>query len=117
MTADKLLPCPFCNEQPEIVHKAHPSGLPGIRCMNCNFIVKQDREDKTIGFWNRREFTASIIEKLHSEIEKLGVIKVDYIRKRIEGNTFKGDRVIEETISLYDVKKALSRIKQELGVE
>src|SRR5690606_30213035 len=50
-----LLPCPFCGSEPEIVHLAHPSGLPGIKCPHCHILMKEDRIDKTVGMWNRRD--------------------------------------------------------------
>jgi len=54
MSATELLSCPFCGTKPEWVHKVHPSGVPGIKCPHCQFILKSDRRDKVIALWNHR---------------------------------------------------------------
>jgi Lar family restriction alleviation protein len=51
---NNLKPCPFCGNKPIVVHKVHPSGVPGIKCIPCNYIIKADREDKVAGMWNSR---------------------------------------------------------------
>lgn len=52
---DHLLPCPFCNTQPEWINQALADSHYYIRCPHCQFTMRQDRRDKVIGFWNRRE--------------------------------------------------------------
>lgn len=58
MTAVDLLPCPFCGAQPEWVNEALADSHYYIRCPHCQFIMKQDRRDKVIGFWNNRAQTS-----------------------------------------------------------
>lgn len=53
-----LLPCPFCGTKPEWVYEVHPAKKPGIKCPSCQFIIVEDRRDKTIETWNRRRESA-----------------------------------------------------------
>lgn len=72
---DHLLPCPFCNTQPEWVNQALADSHFYIKCPHCQFTMKQDRKDKVIGFWNRREaaelYARSAAEQSLKEIEEL----------------------------------------------
>ncbi len=54
--AAELLPCAFCGEPAEWINKVLFDGRYYIRCSNgeCHVIIKADRQDKAIGFWNRR---------------------------------------------------------------
>lgn len=51
----EFLPCPFCGNYPEWVNLAHPSGVAALRCHECQFSIQQDRKDKTLFYWNRRQ--------------------------------------------------------------
>jgi len=52
-----LLPCPFCNSQPEWINETIGDGHYYIRCSNghCHVTIKEDRRDKAIGWWNNRK--------------------------------------------------------------
>ncbi len=54
--AAELLPCAFCGEPAEWINKVLFDGHYYIRCSNgeCHVTIKADRQDKAIGFWNRR---------------------------------------------------------------
>jgi Lar family restriction alleviation protein len=54
MTTENLLPCPFCGTQPEWINEALSDSHYYIKCPHCQFVMKQDRRDKVIGFWNNR---------------------------------------------------------------
>lgn len=49
-----LLPCPFCGSQPEWINEALEDSHFYIKCPECKFVMKRDRRDKVIGYWNNR---------------------------------------------------------------
>ena len=50
-----LLSCPFCGKQPEWVGLIIPDGQFRLKCNECQFIITNDRRDKVIAQWNRRQ--------------------------------------------------------------
>lgn len=49
-----LKPCPFCNGKAEM-SGMFPSGQYYVQCSECRASIWDDREDKVIGHWNRRD--------------------------------------------------------------
>jgi Zn-finger protein len=64
--AHSLLPCPFCESQPEWINKATSDGHFYIRCPHCHIVMKEDRRDKVKGMWNRR----AELTRLRSELQQ-----------------------------------------------
>lgn len=57
-----LQPCPFCGFDPEWIKEALSDGHYYIRCPHCRFVMREDRRDKVIGMWNRREASSRTAE-------------------------------------------------------
>jgi Lar family restriction alleviation protein len=55
MKTDRLLDCPFCGSRPIWINETIPDGHYYIKCPHCHIIMKEDRRDKVIGMWNRRD--------------------------------------------------------------
>lgn len=68
-TSESILPCPFCGGRPIWTHLAVADDHFHLKCAECNFEMKQDRQDKVIGYWNRRVLeTAQSQEELWGEV-------------------------------------------------
>lgn len=76
----EFLPCPFCGNYPEWVNLAHPSGVAALRCHECQFSIQQDRKDKTLFYWNRRQSPPQPQSSINVDgfLQKLRQQKPDY---------------------------------------
>lgn len=52
---EKLPDCPFCGGKPELSGFNPGNGRYFIRCIECQVQMTEDRRDKVISKWNRRE--------------------------------------------------------------
>lgn len=120
----EFLPCPFCGNYPEWVNLAHPSGVAALRCHECQFSIQQDRKDKTLFYWNRRqpspqssinvdedlneaeiEISTMWCEVIHaiSEADKKGIEVGEFIPTFLEAN--------------YDISRKAARVNVDEAAE
>lgn len=69
MSEIKLLPCPFCNEELEIVGKGHYFAHKINDCILQHLCFAKDDEE-AIELWNTRKPMERIIERFEEEIEQ-----------------------------------------------
>jgi hypothetical protein len=52
-----LLPCPFCGgKEGEVVVMGYKYPHYRASCMDCGYFISDDRTDKVVHHWNRRQF-------------------------------------------------------------
>jgi hypothetical protein len=74
---EHIIPCPFCGNMPIWVNLAHPSGIPALKCEECQFFIQRDRRDKTMYYWNRRNGPIlfecrQLLQKIHRSLRNGG---------------------------------------------
>ena len=62
--SEKIKECPFCGKEPEWVKKALNDGHFYLRCNECRFEISDDRKDKVLFHWNKRQPPPVEVEQL-----------------------------------------------------
>lgn len=114
MSDIKLLPCPFCNEELEVVGKRRYYAHKTNGCILQHLCFETD-DVEAIKYWNTRKPMERIVERLE-ELENMNKELVEeYMKKPYSiDNSIKQNMYLDRMTGVHD---AIEFVKEECGIE
>lgn len=118
MSEIKLLPCPFCGGEAELIkRKSNFPYIHGVWCIGCNCRTSFEKsEEIAIEKWNNRNPVEDVLERLEEEKEALRTAK-----QKLSFEMYRSKEAYEKSVLLTEkeltLHEAIEIIKEVLMLE